>query len=47
MLTTQEPEVKTAEVRDENRAGHDAEVGEAWVDAYTAVGDHGDIVLMS
>ncbi|MEZ0164498.1 methyl-accepting chemotaxis protein [Kineococcus sp. LSe6-4] len=30
MLITQEPEVKTAEVRDKNRAGHDAEVDAAW-----------------
>jgi methyl-accepting chemotaxis protein len=32
MLITQEPEVKTAEVRDKNRAGHDAEVDAAWKD---------------
>ncbi|WP_432503916.1 methyl-accepting chemotaxis protein [Kineococcus arenarius] len=37
MLITQEPEVKTAEVRDKNRAGHDAEVDEAW-EAYLAAG---------
>jgi len=30
MLITQEPEVKTAEVRDKNRAGHDAEVDQGW-----------------
>jgi len=35
MLITQEPEVKTAEVRDKNRAGHDAEVDAAWA-AYEA-----------
>ncbi|WP_432565656.1 methyl-accepting chemotaxis protein [Kineococcus sp. SYSU DK003] len=37
MLITVEPEIKTAEVRDKNRAGHDAEVDAAWAE-YLASG---------
>ncbi|WP_432512191.1 methyl-accepting chemotaxis protein [Kineococcus sp. SYSU DK001] len=37
MLITQEADVKTAEVRDQNRAGHDAEVDQAW-ENYLACG---------